>query len=96
MTDQAQSRRNFLIQSTSVGAGLLLPHKAMSSFMDIRIDEQPDFIIVGSGAGGGPLAARLARRGYHVVLLEAGRDHTDPNDPEKAAIEQRVPAYQTI
>lgn len=96
MTDQAQSRRNFLIQSTSIGAGLLLPHKAMSSFMDIRIDEQPDFIIVGSGAGGGPLAARLARRGYHVVLLEAGRDHTDPNDPEKAAIEQRVPAYQTI
>jgi len=31
-----------------------------------------DFIIVGSGAGGGPLAARLAERGYQVLVLEMG------------------------
>jgi choline dehydrogenase len=36
--------------------------------------EKPDYIIVGSGAGGGPLAAGLARRGFKVLLLEAGGD----------------------
>jgi choline dehydrogenase-like flavoprotein len=33
-----------------------------------------DYIIVGSGAGGGPLAARLALGGKRVLVLEAGRD----------------------
>ncbi|MCW4354525.1 GMC family oxidoreductase [Hoyosella sp. YIM 151337] len=37
--------------------------------------ESFDFIIVGSGAGGGPLAANLALAGHHVLLLEAGDDH---------------------
>lgn len=34
----------------------------------------PEYIIVGSGAGGGTLAARLARAGHSVLLLEAGED----------------------
>ena len=33
-----------------------------------------DYIIIGSGAGGGPLAARLAERGKKVLVIEAGRD----------------------
>ena len=33
-----------------------------------------DFVIVGSGAGGGPLAANLARAGFTVCLIEAGKD----------------------
>jgi choline dehydrogenase len=33
-----------------------------------------DYIIVGSGAGGGPLAANLAKSGFRVLLMEAGGD----------------------
>jgi choline dehydrogenase len=42
--------------------------------------ENPDFdyIVIGSGAGGGPVAARLAAKGYVVGLIEAGRDPRTP------------------
>jgi len=33
-----------------------------------------EYIVVGSGAGGGTLAARLAENGCRVLVLEAGRD----------------------
>src|SRR5262245_21456723 len=33
-----------------------------------------EYIVVGSGAGGGPLAANLARQGHSVLLLEAGAE----------------------
>jgi choline dehydrogenase len=33
-----------------------------------------DYIVVGSGPGGGPLAADLARAGYSTLLIEAGGD----------------------
>jgi choline dehydrogenase-like flavoprotein len=31
-----------------------------------------EYIVVGSGPGGGPLASNLARAGHSVLLLEAG------------------------
>src|SRR3974390_2743856 len=45
------------------------------------LDSAPeyDYIVIGSGAGGGPLAANLARSGYTVLLLEAGGDSEDFN-----------------
>lgn len=40
-----------------------------------RPDTTPfDYIVIGSGAGGGPLAARLAEEGCRVLVLEAGFD----------------------
>lgn len=39
-----------------------------------------DYIVVGSGPGGGPVASNLARAGFSVLLLEAGDDQTmNPN-----------------
>src|SRR5262245_53199629 len=40
-------------------------------------DDEFEFVVVGAGAGGGPLAARLARQGHRVLLLEAGGDPGD-------------------
>ena len=36
-----------------------------------------DYIVVGSGAGGGPVACALAKAGFEVLLLEAGSDRGD-------------------
>ncbi|KAJ7140322.1 hypothetical protein C8R43DRAFT_1109628 [Mycena crocata] len=33
-----------------------------------------DFVVVGSGAGGGPVAARLAENGFSVFIVDAGND----------------------
>lgn len=48
---------------------------------------QYEYIIVGSGGGGGPLAARLAMAGHKTLLLEAG-------DDQGSNINEQVPAFQ--
>ncbi|PHH79258.1 hypothetical protein CDD82_2517 [Ophiocordyceps australis] len=45
-----------------------------------------DYIVVGSGAGGGPLAARLALAGRKTLLIEAG-------DDQGSNLNYTVPAY---
>ena len=51
-----------------------------------------DYIVVGSGAGGGTLAARLAEAGMRVLLLEAGGD---PRAADQARLpdDYDVPAF---
>ena len=41
--------------------------------------DEVDVVVVGTGAGGAPLLARLAARGLSCVALEAGANH-DPDD----------------
>lgn len=43
---------------------------------DPATDTPYDYIVIGSGAGGGSVAANLAEAGYRVLLLEAGGDET--------------------
>src|SRR5205085_7824788 len=50
--------------------------------------ETYEYIVVGSGAGGGPLAANLALRGFRVCLIEAG------SDPE--SYKYRVPSFHPL
>jgi choline dehydrogenase len=55
--------------------------------------EDCDYVIVGSGAGGGTLAARLAEAGMRVVVLEAGGDPREsPGLPE----DYDVPAFHPL
>jgi choline dehydrogenase len=63
-------------------------------------DDDCDYIVVGSGAGGGTVAASLAEAGQRVVLLEAGGDPRclvggDPVDPEGNRLpdDYDVPAF---
>jgi choline dehydrogenase len=63
---------------TVFGAALSVPAERANTY---------EYIVVGSGAGGGPLATRLARAGHSVLLLEAGDDQgTDTN--------YTIPAFQ--
>ncbi|KAJ7184484.1 putative choline dehydrogenase [Mycena filopes] len=57
---------------------LLLVHVegALHSCPDLSSSSRDvfDFVVVGSGAGGGPLAARLAENGFSVFLVDTGDD----------------------
>ncbi len=56
---------------------------AMRRFVE---NEEVDAVVVGTGAGGGPLLARLAAKGLKVVALEAGKWH----DPRGFATDERA------
>jgi choline dehydrogenase-like flavoprotein len=50
----------------------VLRRGAWTPMRQFRDDEEVDFAIVGTGAGGGTLACRLAEHGFSVVALDAG------------------------
>jgi len=54
-----------------------------------------EFIVVGSGAGGGTLAARLVEAGRSVLLLEAGGDSLQSSDP-RLPEDYQVPAFHAF
>ncbi|KAL4861092.1 hypothetical protein BDV12DRAFT_208365 [Aspergillus spectabilis] len=92
-SSKAVERRSLGTGSRLEGSGLASPrlHPSASthhhSHRSSNATVEYDYIVVGSGAGGGPLAARLARGGYKVLLLDAGDDQGD-------APEQMIPAMQ--
>jgi choline dehydrogenase len=63
-------------------------------------EEAFDYVVIGSGAGGGVVAARLAEAGRQVLLLEAGDDPAAPRHPPETGrpldADFRVPAFHAF
>jgi len=78
------SRRSFIKVTAASSFTLLLPGCSLnklnavtnsSKTRNISSDSNSfDYIVVGSGAGGGPVCARLVEAGFRVLLIEAGGD----------------------
>lgn len=97
--DLAAANGNVKTTRRSFNRGLLatgLMAMAKPLFWAQAPPETFDYIIVGAGAGGGPIAARLANAGFTVALLDAGLDPMGPTargiDPNTGIIYQ-VPAF---
>ncbi|KAG9125263.1 hypothetical protein FRC07_008332 [Ceratobasidium sp. 392] len=69
----------------AVGAAIIRTSAATLAACPNQGSAEYDYIVVGAGAGGGPLAARLALNGFKVLLMDAGHDVHNVNTT--------VPAY---
>ena len=61
----------------------------IQSSTSAALDDEYDFIVVGSGAGGGPLACRLAEANFKTLLIEAGNDQGNN-------VNTSIPAFQGV
>lgn len=60
------------------------------------MSEQYDYIVVGSGAGGGTVAARLAEEGMRVLVLEAGHDPRTEGTADRFPGDYDIPAFHAF
>lgn len=59
-----------------------------TTFAFTVLGQEYEYVVVGSGPGGGSLAANLARAGYSVLLLEAGTDQG--NNPNVSQVANQI------
>ncbi|KAI0384668.1 GMC oxidoreductase [Hypomontagnella monticulosa] len=67
----APNSKNSVV-SKIVSLALLVAGVAVAAPKVERQSAEYDYVVVGSGPGGGPLAVNLAKAGYSVFLIEAG------------------------
>ncbi len=80
-------RRDFLKNLATATATAAVYTSGLSALTTLAIrskavaagEDEFDYIVVGTGAGGGPLACNLAEAGFHVLLLEAGDHYESPH-----------------
>ncbi|KAH5672253.1 hypothetical protein HBI23_063130 [Parastagonospora nodorum] len=70
--------------------------KRATNSTSITTLEDYEYVVVGSGAGGAPLAAKLAIAGYKVLLLEAGDDQTNTTQYNVPALHSVAAEYEPM
>ena len=83
MSELSKPDRRRFLRDSSAAIFSLGAFGSIGSRADVQ--KRFDYIVVGSGAGGGPLVVNLAKAGKAVLLLEAG-DASENNN-------FRVPAF---
>src|SRR5438270_10789086 len=68
------SRRDLLGGIGTAGLAAAAASTAPKALADVVVSDSDtyDYVVVGSGAGGGPVACNLAKAGFKVCILEAG------------------------
>lgn len=74
---------------------MITPAPPENNQLDSNGDEKFDYVVIGSGAGGGPVACKLALEGFRVLLLEAGGDD-EPCDYKVPAFHARASENEAL
>jgi choline dehydrogenase len=75
--------------------GVNVERASDNSTTDITLEDY-EYIVVGSGAGGAPLAAKLAIAGHKVLLLEAGGDESNTTEFNVPALHAVASEYEPM
>ncbi|CAG5186742.1 uncharacterized protein ALTATR162_LOCUS11690 [Alternaria atra] len=76
-----------------LSAALIIASVASVAALPQGSTDTYDYIVVGSGPGGGPLAVNLAKAGFRTLLLEAGDDESADRRTQALALsEVPIPA----
>ncbi|KAG9252569.1 alcohol dehydrogenase [Emericellopsis atlantica] len=84
---------------TAIAAAIAIPDVAQDSGNVVRraaFDSIYDYVIVGSGPGGAPLASRLAIAGKKVLLIEAGDDQGLSTEYQVPALNLQSTEYEPM
>ncbi|MCO1334797.1 GMC family oxidoreductase N-terminal domain-containing protein [Microbulbifer sp. OS29] len=75
LSEGGVNRRKFAKRAIQLGVAATAASTGIVSALSLlerKFYDQYDYVIVGSGAGGGPLAVNLVKAGFSVLVLEAG------------------------